>query len=556
MAAVEGIVHDANGVPLAGALVRLKTEGIRTTTDPWGRFRLGGFEPRRHLRVTAWADGYYIGGEDAWPWRRQLDIELRPYTLENNSSYRWVPAALAGRTQAEERWIQRGLSVAAGISFDHAFLPLSERLALGCRDCHGQVIYEEWAGSAHALGAGNPIFMSMYNGTDASGTVGRGIELGRSPYYYNKEIVPPTGEGAEAGPGFRLDVPDAAGNCAACHLPSAALDAPYDTDPNTISGVEAQGSHCDFCHKVVEVRLDPTTGLPAENLPGVLSLEVVRPGGGEQVFFGPYDDVDVGPDTYLPLMKEGEICAPCHSATFWGVPIYQSFGEWLDSPYSDPVTGQTCQDCHMRPNQVANNFAPSRGGLPRDPASLPTHKFPGAADRELLADAVSIEVDSQQQGDELIVEVTIENDNTGHHIPSDSPLRQLILVVDATTVTGDRLQLVNGPTLPDWTGIGDPTDGYLAGLPGRAYAKILEDQWTGVSPAASYWNPTRIVSDNRIPAQGIDTTTYIFGAIPGQQVCIQARLIFRRAFRSLVDQKGWDSPDIIMQEVFLPQGCG
>ena len=30
-----------------------------------------------------------------------------------------------------------------------------------------------------------------------------------------------------------------------------------------------------------------------------------------------------------------------------GVEIDNSYGEWLDSPYSDPKTGQTCQDCHM-----------------------------------------------------------------------------------------------------------------------------------------------------------------------------------------------------------------
>ena len=30
-----------------------------------------------------------------------------------------------------------------------------------------------------------------------------------------------------------------------------------------------------------------------------------------------------------------------------GTLIYNSYGEWLDSPYSDPKTGKTCQECHM-----------------------------------------------------------------------------------------------------------------------------------------------------------------------------------------------------------------
>ncbi len=549
--AVEGVVRDELGEPIPSAVVRVKTEEIRTTTDPVGRFRLTGFEPRRRVRVTAWADGYYVAGVDAWPWRERVEIRLRRYPLEDDPDYAWVPPAVEDRSPSEARWIPIGLHAAAGISFEHAFLPLTERLTLGCRDCHGEIIYDEWAASAHARGADNPIFLTLYNGTNVAGVRGAGIQFGTSPYYYNKQIVPPAANAAGVGPGFRLDFPETAGNCAACHLPSPALDAPYSTDPNAASGVDARGSHCDFCHKIVDVKLDSESGLPAENRPGVLSLELVRPGGGEQVFFGPYDDVDVGPDTYLPLMKQSQICAPCHNAAFWGVPIYQSFAEWLESPYNDPESGHTCQDCHMRPDGETDNFAPGRGGLRRDPASLPTHLFPGAGDPALLADAVRMLVETSRQGGTLTVSVTIENDRTGHHIPTDSPLRQMILLVEAAAETGETLPLLEGPTLPEWTGSGDPAGGNFAGLPGRAYAKILQDVWTGDTPAASYWNPTRIVTDNRIPAMGEDSTTYHFATPDEGQLQVQVRLLFRRAYKSLADQKGWDAPDILMQEVNL-----
>lgn len=553
---VEGVVLDDLGQPLPGAIVRVKTEEAHTSTDGEGRFHLSELEPRRRARITAWADGYYVGGADATPWRNQVEIKLGRYPLEDDPDYPWVPPALPHRPQAEERLIQIGLSAAAMVSFDRAFLPLADRLTLGCRDCHGEVIYDEWAGSTHALGALNPIFHTLYNGTNMAGALGEGIRFGASPYYYNQEILPPAQGDGDPGPGFRLDNPETAGNCAACHLPSAALDAPYTTDPNLVTGVDALGSHCDFCHKIADVVLDPETGLPPENLPGVLSLIVVRPKGGDQVFFGPYDDVDVGPDTHLPLMKRSEICAPCHNASFWGVPIYESFAEWLDSPYSDPDTGQTCQDCHMRPDGVTVNFAPGRGGWDRDPATLPTHRFPGASDQEFLADVVTMEVNSDRQGETVVVEATITNDNTGHHIPTDSPLRQMILLVEASTETGSPLPLLEGPTLPDWAGVGDPSQGYFTGLPGRAYAKILEDQWTGDLPAASYWNPTRIVVDNRIPALGEDTTIYVFSAPEDDPLCVRVRLLFRRAFIGLAEQKGWEVPDIVMQEVTLPAGCG
>ena len=74
-----------------------------------------------------------------------------------------------------------------------------------------------------------------------------------------------------------------------------------------------------------------------------------RPFNGHQFFAGPFDDVAPGEDTYTPIQKESAYCAPCHFGKFWEVEIYNSYGEWLDSPYSDPETGQTCQDCHMPP---------------------------------------------------------------------------------------------------------------------------------------------------------------------------------------------------------------
>ena len=106
----------------------------------------------------------------------------------------------------------------------------------------------------------------------------------------------------------------------------------------------------------------------------------------------------------------------------------------------------------------------------------------------------------------------IENDNTGHHIPTDSPLRQMILLVQASSDAGELLPLLEGPTLPDWAGIGDAGDGNYAELPGRVYAKVLEEIRTGVIPTAAYWNPIRIVSDNRIPAMGADRVSFRFAA--------------------------------------------
>jgi hypothetical protein len=152
---------------------------------------------------------------------------------------------------------------------------------------------------------------------------------------------------------------------------------------------------------------------------------------------------------------------------------------------------------------------------------------------------------ARRDGGRLVVEVTIVNDKTGHHVPTDSPLRQMILLVQAATPNGEVLALEDGATIPDYGGVGDPEKGYYAGLPGKVYAKILTELWTEVTPTAAYWNPTRIVSDNRLAAFGSDTNRFMFAA-PDGPTQVTVRLLFRRAFKTLMDQKGWDVPDIEM----------
>lgn len=548
--AVSGTVQDAAGQPLAGATVRVKATGIKTLTDEQGRFTLTGFTPSFRVPVTAWQHGYYVGGTDVGPWEEAVAITLTPYTVDDNEAYQWIPSAIT-RSPTEEWLIQTRLTLAARLSFNRAFLPLSERLTLGCSDCHGRTINDQWARGAHAAGLSNPLFRTMYNGTDMAGNQSPPTRYRTMGDYGHVPLRPDPGR-PYYGPGYRVDFPDRAGNCAHCHLPGAALENPSGVDPNTVTGVTAQGTFCDFCHKIADVSLDPETGLPRENYPGVLSLKMMRPGPERQIFFGPYDDVDVGPDTYLPLQQQSEVCAACHDASFWGVPIYKSFSEWKESPYAKD--GITCQACHMKPDGVTTNFAPGRGGLERDPATLATHFFPGAADPELLQNAVAMNATARHNDGRLTVTVTIINDQTGHHVPTDSPLRHLILLVEATDAEGRPLQQIDGPKVPEWGGTGDPRQGYYAGLPGTAYAKVLQELWTEVSPTGAYWNPTRILSDNRIPAMGRDTTTYAFTAPETGEAEVEVTLLFRRAFIALADQKGWPKTDLIMESTSLKVG--
>lgn len=520
--AVSGLVLDQQGQPVAGATVRIQVTDNAAQTDAQGKFVLRGVTPGQPVTISVWKELYYCAKQEAvTPPAEGVLLTLRLYQTNDNSQYAWVP-------------------------------PTGENSCYSCKPGVTQVWLDN---DAHAKSAVNPRFLNMYTGQDMQGRQSPLTRYTRSDY--GQIPIPPDFSQPYFGPGYKLDFPESAGNCAACHTPSSAVDDPYGIDPTQVSGVDQFGVHCDFCHKIAAVNLDAQTGLPYPNMPGVLSMDIRRPFPEDkqryQLFFGTFDDDNVPEeDTNLPLLSQSQFCSPCHYGIFWDTLVYNSFGEWLASPYSDPITGKTCQQCHMPSptlldGQPLTNVAPGKGGVERDPAVIHAHTFPGAANEELLQNALTMQVTAHRQADQVLVEVSLTNDQTGHHVPSDSPLRHLILLVEATNENGEALPLVEGETAPEWCGAGDPEKGYYAGLPGKAFAKILVELWTGISPTGAYWNHTRVVSDNRLAAFSTDTSRYLFSAPQQGNARVSVRLIYRRAFRFLADQKGWQIPDILME---------
>jgi hypothetical protein len=282
-------------------------------------------------------------------------------------------------------------------------------------------------------------------------------------------------------------------------------------------------------------------------MPGVLSMRFYRPQKGQELFFGPFDDV-IRRVSYLPLQKESAFCAPCHFGQFWGVQVYNSYGEWLSSPYSDPETGKTCQDCHM-PKTGSTTFAlPEKGGVSRPVGCILSHRMPGAGDTDLLQNTASLDVSARRVGDRINVKILVTNEKAGHHIPTDHPARNILLVVSATDARGKELKCLGNQFIPDWGGKGNAPDDY-AGRPGKGYAKVLEELWTETSPTAAYWRQIVLREDTRIPALTTDVTHYEFLAPEGPEaIAIEAKLIFRRAFKELATQKKWNIGDILMEE--------
>jgi hypothetical protein len=479
--AVSGVVVDEDG-SVAGAVVRQQTTYTSTTSAADGTFTLVGVTEGISVVITAWDEGYYPGGVEVIAPQAGVTITLVPHPTGDNADHEWYTS-----------------------------MPDPEK-PIGCGHC--MVAFPQWVTNAHGTSGTNPRFFSLYNGTDVTDTI-------------------------TISPGYKLDFPGTAGNCATCHAPGAAANEPFTTDMNELTGVEQEGVFCDYCHKVSGVYLNPVTDLPYPNMPGVQSIQLNRPPSDTHMFYGPFDDV-TRRVSYLELEKKSQFCAPCHQFSFWGTPIYESYGEWLASPY--PQQGVECQTCHMVPTGVDYFVYPHQGGLIRPPELIASHLQPGASDVELLQNTVSMTLSAQQVVDHLAVMVIITNTDAGHHVPTDFPGRHMILTVAATDEYGQPLTQISGPAVPAWGGA-------QAGQPGQAFAKVLRDAQTGESPVVSYWKQTFIVSDNRIPAMGKDVSIYEFALLStGGPVTITAELRFRRVFQPVVDARGWDKPDIVMEE--------
>jgi len=401
-----------------------------------------------------------------------------------------------------------------------------------CAQCHPNQ-KSEWDNSAMANAGLNTWVHDIF--------AGNGTEGGMGSFVYTRDSV------------HAASVPDA--DCAACHQAESWVSAGYSgrlEGPDDIgypSPAAAHGVSCEVCHKLADV---DTTKF---NFPGIFpgSMTFVLPDEGDQVMYGLLPDVSyrVNP-TMEPSMQPqlaAEICGVCHQDntdvnvdhTFTGVVSEPTYNEWAQSPYADPTSPlyQSCIDCHMPPSGLTAlcTFAP----VLRDPSTVRTHAIEGTTPA-FLDTAVELSIQTQLVGNELQVDVTIDNSLTGHSVPTGVTIRNMILLVEAWEDGQDPLinplVYTGTQTIHELGGIGDPAQGYYAGLPGKLFAKVSHD--VNLQAPAFFTDATGDVFDNRIPALAQDDTSYTFAVPNGTgTVQVRARLIYRRAFRALVDAKGW-----------------
>jgi len=404
-----------------------------------------------------------------------------------------------------------------------------------CASCHDSQ-FQQWDTSRMASTGLNSWVYDLFDGT---GTVG-----GSGGFVYTEDSV------------HAVDEPS--GSCASCHQPEGWLANPFQPlDPLSGSPTDAQlrGVSCEACHKIadVDVAQIDATGFIAG------AVTVTRPDSSglvEQVMYGLLGDVDfvisnVMRGSFQPQLA-AEVCAVCHEYNndpdhdndfneSSSIPAQETYSEWQNSPYGDPNDPlyQSCVDCHMLPFssvpiEACQAIFPA---LLRDPSTVHGHDIQGTS-ATYLQNAVTLTMNTQQVGSQLQVEVEIFNDQTGHSVPTGVTLRNMILRITASDSVGNSLVQISGDTIHDLGGIGDPTLGNFAGLPGKLFAKINQD--AAGNQGIVFTEATSISSDNRIIALSTDTTSVSFDVSGlNDDVTVQSRLIYRRAPKYMVDAKNW-----------------
>lgn len=492
-AQVSGVVLDGpTRLPVAGARVTLQATATEVTTDADGTFRLAVDDGAR-VKVVAGRVGYFNAGADVVAPRVGMELALDPVPVGDNAAY--------------------------------AFLRPDT-----CGNCHTRQA-PAWRDSAMAHAGTNRWVYDLYDG---SGTDG-----GAGGFVYTRDSI-------HAGT-------NPASECRACHQPVAWLKNPY-TPLSPLSAADgdvAMGVACDVCHKVA--RVDETRPNFPGMWPGV--VEVTRPYDGWNVEYGALGDVTYRQEglmraSYQPQLPAA-LCATCHQdkndpdgdGDFEeddGVVSEPTYLEWKESPYGDPDSPlhATCADCHMPAlpdRQACGVLGPV---LFRPLGDVTDHRLEGTSAR-YLDHAVSLALQARLLDGRIVATVTLVNDRAGHRVPTGVTMRNVVLVVEAWRTPGSApLAFLGGPTVHALGGLGDPARGDYAGMPGRLYAKVARDE-AGNAPVF-FTEATAIVDDNRLAPLQADVTAYEFQApAGGGNIHVRARVIYRRAWRALVLQKGW-----------------
>ncbi len=365
-----------------------------------------------------------------------------------------------------------------------------------CKTCHPE-IYAQWKGSMHSNSWNDPLFQALV-----------------------KVASKETGGATD-----KL--------CLGCHTPVGLIsgEVPPVADAK-LSEVAAMGVFCDFCHTVSKTK--GVGNLPAISEPGIVKR------GPFNDFKSPFHKVQ-----FSTLHTSAEFCGLCHNVSHpaSGLPIEQTYSEWLAGPYR--AAGVTCQDCHMTPPNPPTAFTKNPGKacvMGPDREHWWTHQFVGGnvvvpelrgskmhSDyaRNRLKAAAKVEIappDKIQQPGLLEFTVKVSNVGCGHYLPTGlTETREMWLDVSVTDADGNELYRSgaldeHGEIEPDAV----------------VYHTVVGD--ANGNPTWKVWEGSRILYDYRIAPKGYRIERYA-AYVPADAklpLTVRATLNYRSASPHLV----------------------
>jgi nitrate/TMAO reductase-like tetraheme cytochrome c subunit len=278
-----------------------------------------------------------------------------------------------------------------------------------CRNCHSD-IYDQHQESMHARSLSNPAFRAMYF----------------------DHMLP---EGL-ADP----EVKALTDECFKCHNPIYYYYAQQGhATPADPRFTPTEAVTCDFCHTI--------TGFTGRT-PGNGNY-IVSPGTTK---YGPFPGDNDWHQAYNKLYTKSEYCAICHnSSKSHDLPIKSTYSEWRESEFAR--RGVDCQDCHMSVYGfqldgvsyfMKGRVAQMTGMETRTRPKVFTHRFPGAHEQSQIFGNPSVEVrlpHLARAGDEITIEVRVNNSRVGHSMPSGSSEIRM-LWMELTALPGEAPVLI------------------------------------------------------------------------------------------------------------------
>lgn len=206
--------------------------------------------------------------------------------------------------------------------------------------------------------------------------------------------------------------------CLGCHTPLGVHLGDYSLKQK----VSWEGVTCDYCHSVRSVSTD------GPNPRAILEYSLTKSGPLKEA--SPVGHQAV----FSQVHTTSQVCAPCHEyRNSLGLQVLSTYAEWRNSEYSND--GVQCQSCHM--GRVEGDVVDPR--VRRSGGGVNLHEMPGSHSLEQLNKAVRMRLDAKRTGDRMEIAVVLQNVGAGHDVPTGSPMRQLILELDADAYRGQDL---------------------------------------------------------------------------------------------------------------------